>query len=156
MAQFAEAFSACGFTSGVTYYTDRYPGQEQHARIVLSATFEGRMTIQVIVDTGAPWCVLDPEIADDLGITTHPNYEPTNGLTIRGHVFEGRLYRMGICLQNEGEDSDNPEIEATVFVPTLPVGQEWPFPNFIGLDGFLSRIRFAIDPQESAFYYNPT
>jgi hypothetical protein len=43
------------------------------------------------------------------------------------------------------------EIEATIFVPQLRTGESWPHPNFIGLDGFLNRIRIAIDPDENTF-----
>lgn len=45
------------------------------------------------------------------------------------------------------------EVDATAFVPTLPSGERWPDPNFLGLSGFLERIRFAIDPAENAFYF---
>ena len=53
----------------------------------------------------------------------------------------------------EAERGESLDIEATVFVPILPPGETWLHPNFIGLDGFLNRIRFAIDPEENAFYF---
>jgi len=37
--------------------------------------------------------------------------------------------------------------------PILKSGQAWSYPNFLGLDGFLSRIRFAVDPTENVFYF---
>ena len=52
-----------------------------------------------------------------------------------------------------GEDLD---VDATVFVPRLEPGDIWNYPNFIGWDGFLNRIKFAIDPTESAFYFGYT
>lgn len=45
------------------------------------------------------------------------------------------------------------EVTATVFVPTLHPDDEWRHPNFIGLDGFLNRIRFAVDPATNLFYF---
>ncbi|GAB4431459.1 MAG: hypothetical protein Fur0044_29050 [Anaerolineae bacterium] len=58
---------------------------------------------------------------------------------------------MSLSLQ--AETGDGVEVEATVFVPTLAPNDTWPHPNFIGLDGFLTRIRFAIDPTENTFYF---
>lgn len=153
MAQFAELLSSGGFASAVTYYTDHYPGLEENARIVLSITLEGNLTTEAIVDTGAPWVVIDPELADELGLDNA--YEPERTLNIRGVNYAGSLHRIGICLQAENISESNPEIIATAFVPMLSAGEQWGLPNFIGLDGFLSRIRFAIDPEDNAFYYNP-
>jgi hypothetical protein len=45
------------------------------------------------------------------------------------------------------------DIEATVFIPNLSVDEEWLYPNFIGLDGFLNRIRFAVDPASNLFFF---
>jgi len=59
---------------------------------------------------------------------------------------------MGIGLEIEA--GENFEVSATVFVPTLPAGEQWRYPNFLGLTGFLERIRFAIDPEESVFYFS--
>jgi len=58
--------------------------------------------------------------------------------------------QLGLRTDRQGQDL---EIEATVFVPTLPPGETWRHPNFIGLSGFLERIRFAVDPEENAFYF---
>ena len=70
---------------------------------------------------------------------------------MRGERFAGRLVRALLTLQaDSGEDL---MVEARIFVPILRSGQIWPYPNFLGLDGFLSRIRFAVDPIENAFYF---
>ena len=47
------------------------------------------------------------------------------------------------------------EIEATFFIPKLAPGEVWPWPNFLGLEGFLSRLRFAVDAAENVFYFGP-
>ena len=49
-----------------------------------------------------------------------------------------------------------PDIDAlrdANFIPILEPGDVWSHPNFLGLDGFLNHIRFAIDAQENAFYF---
>jgi len=44
------------------------------------------------------------------------------------------------------------ELQATVFVPDAE--ELWgDFPSFIGLSGFLERIRFAVDPLTDTFYF---
>lgn len=151
MAQFANLLISGSFASGVISYQDYYPGQEHTARIVLPIVVAGRLTIPAIVDTGAPWCILDPEVVDFVGTGIQATYTPSEKLIIRGELYEGRLLRMSLSLQSE--IGDGVEVEATVFVPTLAPADIWPHPNFIGLDGFLTRIRFAIDPTENIFYF---
>ena len=46
---------------------------------------------------------------------------------------------------DEGEDLD---IEATMFL-----SPDWPGGNFIGYEGLLERIRFAVDPETNLFYF---
>jgi hypothetical protein len=153
MSQFADLLIDGHFAAGVATYEDHYPGQEGKANIVLVVSVERQETIEAIVDTGAPWCILDPKIAEQVGSTNDRNiYTPRQGLTIRGITYQGRLQRMWIGLRTDRQGQDL-EIQATVFVPTLSAGETWPHPNFIGLSGFLERIRFAVDPEENAFYF---
>jgi hypothetical protein len=153
MSQFADLLIDGHFAAGVATYEDHYPGQEGRANIVLVVSVERQETIEAIVDTGAPWCILDPQIAEQVGSTNDRNaYMPRQGLKIRGITYRGRLQRMWIGLRTDRQGQDL-EIEATVFVPTLPPGETWRHPNFIGLSGFLERIRFAVDPEENAFYF---
>jgi hypothetical protein len=46
---------------------------------------------------------------------------------------------------DEGKSLD---VEATAFV-----SPDWPWPNFIGYQGLLQRIRFAVDPETNLFYF---
>ncbi len=107
---------------------------------------------EIIMDTSAPWCILDPAIVRRLGLAEVASYKPETKLIIRGIPYEGRLLRTGISLRDEYGENDL-EVDATVFVPTLVQDEVWNHPNFIGLDGFLNRIRFAVDPVENAFYF---
>jgi hypothetical protein len=151
MDQFAQPLFQTGFMSGVTTYQDEYPGWERQARIVVSVTLEDRYTTPMILDTGAPWCILDPEIAEDLGLAIDNGYIPEKPLTLRDGSYSGTLIRMRLCVP--AEQGDDLVIEATVFVPILPPDESWEYPSFIGLDGFLSRVRFAIDPGDNSFYF---
>lgn len=62
----------------------------------------------------------------------------------------GSLVRLNISL--EAEQGQDLTVEATTFIPNLK--EQWGnFPSFLGLSGFLERIRFAIDPLTDTFYF---
>ncbi|HEY2289684.1 MAG TPA: hypothetical protein VGM86_03175 [Thermoanaerobaculia bacterium] len=68
-------------------------------------------------------------------------------LSTRLGTFRGGLYRGPLFFEVfEGEPLD---IEATIFVsPSWPPGE-----NFLGYQGLLQRIRFAVDPEVNLFYF---
>ncbi len=152
MGQFDQPLFASGFASGLVYYEDQYPGQDPTARIILTVTVAGLHTVPAIADTGAPWCLLDADILVEIE-PEQVDSLPTERLAIRGMSYQGRLTRLIVSLRADvGEDVD---LEATVFVPILKPGETWNVPNFIWLQGLLSRIRFAVDPTENVFYFGP-
>lgn len=73
------------FAIGSTRYEDHYPGDEINPRIVVSVAPERdngiEHSIQMIVDTGATWCVLDPEVAESWGLLTQAKMLFTLDLT---------------------------------------------------------------------------
>ncbi len=153
MARFSQWLVSGEFASGVIYYQDSYPGQEQSARIVFPIVVAQTVPLLTIIDTGAPWCILDPTMMSDLGLIREENYLSETTIVIRGIYYQGRLQRTDITLP--ADEGENLDIEATVFVPRLAPDESWVHPNFIGLDGLLNRIRFAVDPAENAFYFGP-
>jgi hypothetical protein len=97
------------------------------------------------MDTAAPWCIFQPEIGFHLQRTFVPT-EASVVLSTRFGRFGGRLYRGIITLPaDEGEPLD---VDATVFISPDRQG-----PNFLGYEGFLQRIRFAVDPENNLFYF---
>jgi hypothetical protein len=138
------------FAEGAGKYSDSYEDEDTaNNRIVLHICIANRTELPVILDTGAPWCVLDPlefeKIAD------HADFARDMMLNIRGESYIGGLYRIPISI--EAVFGKSLEIDATVFVPNLPPDEEWIYPNFVGLDGFLNRIRFAVDPKTNLFFF---
>ncbi|HYX22539.1 MAG TPA: hypothetical protein VFC23_00165, partial [Thermoanaerobaculia bacterium] len=93
-------------------------------------------TVLTVVDTAASWCVFKP----DVGATLLDYFDPSPEVVIlstRLGMFRGRLHRGSITiLADEGKPLD---VEATVFL-----APDWPGPNFLGYQGFLQRIRFAV------------
>jgi hypothetical protein len=101
--------------------------------------------VWALLDTGAEWCVLRPDLAEDLGYDFTPDPVVTP-LEIRFGKLSGRLERIPMVFQAEaGEDL---EVPATWFI-----SEDWPGPVVIGWKGCLERMRFALDPGEDAFYF---
>jgi predicted aspartyl protease len=136
----------CGapFCTGVSYYLDHEPlGRSDEARIwVRVGASAGTLRWLALVDTGAPWCIVDGMIADALRLTTHEDA----GLETRFGLLRGELHRVPVMLfADEGEPLI---IDATVFASA-----RWTGPNVIGYHGFLERLRFAVDPGARGFYF---
>lgn len=138
------------FVTGSLSYYERYSDTDTTLRIVLPILLDGQLSVEAIVDTGTPWCIFPPETMAFLGFTAESMQDEAS-LSIRGMVYNGYLVRMMIRL--EAEQGDNADIDATVFVPDLHPDDVWDIPHFIGLDGLLNRIRFAVDPQQNMFYF---
>jgi hypothetical protein len=137
------------FVQGVVSYLDRDPTQ-RHSRINVPARFDSILT-NAVVDTGAPWCILSPDEALELGISSADGDEWVSEFWLRGYRVSGRLHRLPVTLEATAGNSIT--VDATVFVPELGPEQEWYVPNFLGLSGFLERIRFAVDPVNNLFYF---
>ncbi len=134
------------FATGSTQFLDDLPDESlKESRIVLPIrvgnSAENRFAI---VDTGCPWCILQWAIAKEVGL---PLGEGTHvAMNTRFGRMEGELHRLPITLL--AEEGKSLSIEATVFVC-----EYWPGANFIGYNGYLERIRFAVDAFSNRFYF---
>lgn len=154
MKQFTEVFFSHQFAVAMATYTDHISAEKRFPGIVLRLSLEMRPNpIRAIVDTGSQWCIFDPAFIDSSIIESVPDNMFVERCVIRGTIYTGKIVRMNVRIETDYGES--PDIDATVFVPLLEPGEEWPHPNFIGLEGFLNRIRFAVDPAENAFYFGP-
>lgn len=137
------------FATGVSRYADgddRAGVPVAEPRIYLEVKpglFRG--TVFAMVDTAAPWCIFEPRVGEFI----RESFDEVSGsvsLSTRLGTFGGRLYRGPLVVPVlEGEPLD---VEATVFL-----SPEWRGPNFIGYQGLLQRIRFAVDPETNLFYF---
>jgi hypothetical protein len=136
------------FATGVSRYADhdKRGARELEARIYLEVQpglLEG--TVSAVVDTAAPWCIFSPSVCASL----REDFDPVSGdvlLSTRLGTFRGSLYLVPIsfpALQGEALD-----LQAMVFV-----SPDWPGGNFLGYQGLLQRIRFAVDPEANLFYF---
>ena len=113
------------FTTGRATFLDRLPTDAEATDKIYIKLRPGALetTILAQLDTGSPWSVLDPEIAQAVGLLDETG-EP-----------------------NLADEGDSLEVTATVFV-----SKDWPAgKNFVGYSGLLESIRIALDPQVNHF-----
>jgi hypothetical protein len=134
------------FATGRARFTDDAPwAAEPTAKIYVKITPENLGVVLIaMLDTGAPWSILDAEVAENLNLFNGDG-EAKSITMWQGH-YDGRLERVGLrLLADEGHSL---EVEATVFV--CP---EWRFGNFLGYGGLLQNIRFAVDATHNLVYF---
>jgi len=137
------------FARGVATYLIGQPGEPAAGRLLLEIAIENRRLV-VAVDTGGHYLICDPEFA----LALEPYLTDPVGktrLTIRGVEYRGTLYLLTMeFLANRGE---NLLVPTTVFIPDLFPGEAWNLPSFLGFTAALDRVRFAIDPETTQFYF---
>jgi hypothetical protein len=97
-----------------------------------------------LLDTGSQWCVLSSQIAVVLEYDSGD--EEGVGLHTRLGTLSGYLERIPVRFH--ADEGQAIEVQATWFI-----SPDWPGPTVIGWKGCLERLRFALDPEESAFYF---
>lgn len=140
------------FTTGSQPYTFRpATDTDSSKRIIIEVEIQGRRT-HAMLDTGGPYIVCNPSMAQWLGLDPAAALEPKN-LLIRGMKIRGWLHRLDLTLR--AEEGYELIIDATAFVPSVEE-EQWPgLPNIIGLEGCLERVRFAFDTSDETFYFGP-
>ena len=139
-------------TGGVDYWYAPATINDLTSRILLPIEIEG-VPVNAIVDTGAPYVVCDPELAELLKLDP-ADVLGTERLLVRGYWVTGHLYRLNMTFP--ADQGETLSVTATVFVPDIASRQSWGhWPSFIGLSGCLERMRFAIDPGTDTFYFGP-
>jgi len=138
------------FARGAATYLDHLATKpETTPRIFVHVQIEHILT-ETVIDTGAPYLVCDPEIADRLDLDPSSGYKVAP-LRIRGHTVDGTLHRL--CLTLLAEEGDSLTLEVSAFVPCLQPNQLWDLPYYMGLLGCLEWVRFAVDPTTNTFYF---
>lgn len=133
------------FTIGRATFADTAPwAAEPTPKIYVKITPEDLgVVLLALVDTGAPWSLLDAEVAASLSLL-NGNGEPKTIWTWRGEI-RGRLERINVRLH--ADEGDSLDLEATVLI-----SPDWRG-NFLGYGGLLQHIRFAVDASNNFFYF---
>lgn len=136
------------FATGASRYRDHGKGRSEGPGIyveIIPGTLEA--PVLAILDTGAPWCIFDSSTGEAIQYGYHPVSGPLS-LSTRLGTFRGYLYSVPVRLPVIAGETLN--FDATVFV-----SPEWPGGSFIGYEGLLQKIRFAVDPGANLFYFGP-
>jgi hypothetical protein len=145
--------SGNSFASGVLKY-DYRPATPQDTtnRIIIPIEIENGAQIEAVLDTGAPYAILDRYMAILAGYDPKLVLEKDFEMNIRGCKMLGTISRLNFVLRADvGKDMC---VQTSVFVPdNTAFWNYYNFPLFVGQIGFLERIRFAIDPTEDKFYF---
>ena len=118
-------------------------------RLFVEVEFDGLLA-PAVVDTGGAYLILDPELALRMGIRSESMLH-RDRVVIRGFSCSGTIHRVPVTLPATAGESLT--FEATAFVPELAHGEHWPLPSYLGWQGCLERIRFAIDPVQEVVYF---
>src|SRR5207237_4041542 len=102
------------FTIGRATFADTAPwATEATAKIYVKITPENLgVVLLALVDTGAPWSLLDAEVAESLNLLNGDG-EPKTIKTWRGDIH-GRLERINVRLH--ADEGDSLDLEATVLI----------------------------------------
>lgn len=141
------------FATGALRYRYQPIGQQaQDNRVLLDVIVEGLITTTVL-DTGAPYVMIAPALATQLGINGSDAIETTS-IRHRSMQLDGGLHRVE--MRFPARYGETLAIQATAFVPDLNFLEQWgDLPCFLGMSGCLERLRFAIDPGHDMFYFGP-
>jgi hypothetical protein len=134
------------FATGETRFTSQLAHAVDRLTRIHLPVYIGAVHANAVLDTG--YLVLDPAVAADvaLGPPVH-----ADRMVIRGLVFTGTVHRVPVTIP---ADAGEPlTFEATAFVPELGPEEPWPLPSYLGWQGCLDRIRFAIDPSDERVYF---
>jgi hypothetical protein len=134
------------FATGIARFRDSIIPRQANARIYLQVTpADLPAPVYAMVDTAAPWCIFEPTIGAEI-IERLEVLEEAVFLQSRLGTFQGTLCRGTVTIvAQEGKPLD---VDAAIF--HCP---DWRGGNFLGYEGFLDRIRFAVDPHRNRFYF---
>lgn len=137
-----------GEAAGVARYVDNNDQSRNEARIIVQARLstESGPTIEMVIDTAATWNVIHPELANLCRFDLSSGER--SSLSTRFGSIDGVIVRHELVLiASRGNDV---VVDSTFFVP-----DQWndSLPNFIGYNGCLCHISFAIDPISNEVCY---
>ena len=135
------------FTGKQTFQDDnpKYERSSSSVYLPLMLEIEGLpIEMLALVDTGAPYCIFDPEVAEMLNI--HHDDGMPEVVKSRMGTKPGSLHTVRVTIP--AEQGDALSLDAMVFVP-----EEWTAGPFVGFSGLLQRISFAVTPHDNQFYF---
>lgn len=137
------------FATGRTAYEYRPVSQEETNRLLLQVEIND-LPLLAVVDTGSPYVIVQPTYTDVLELDPSEALEEKR-ILIRGTTCNGLIYRLPLLIP--ASDGESLGLEVTAFIPQVDEEIWGDLPSFLGMMGCLERLRFAVDPNEDAFYF---
>ena len=136
------------WSTGVAQFLDHLPEAPGTAtNIVVRCSIPSFFEFHAIIDTAAPFSILQFSLACLLGWPTGDGEAKTLH-SWRGD-YDGALERIQIEIP--ADEGNSLITESTFFVAKDWTGAN--HPNFLGWNGILERLRFAIDPGNNNFHF---
>jgi len=133
------------FTTGATSYALANPkNPEATNKIWIGIEVEG-LPASAVLDTGAPYLVVETELAHYLGLFEFPVEESVNLRTWRGSM-EGLKIRARIEFTSTQGNS-------LLFEPTVFISEDWCGPTTVGYSSCLEFVNFGIDTTNQVFHF---
>jgi hypothetical protein len=129
------------WSNGYAPFFADYVHDSQNILIAVSCRLGDLEATEIaLLDTGAPWSVIDTDTAEILGDQLGPPMRAPNLRSWRGD-FRGNLHNLKITLIAQQGCGVDFSLDGTVFV-----ADGWNGPIVLGFHGFLERVRIALDP----------
>lgn len=139
------------FTTGVLSYRDNDSDRKRkQASIYIPLDIPlplGKVTVLAFLDTGAPYLIVGPDEIEVLGLKPASDAAQIRMVTRIGTI-EGFLAKVDLMIP--AENGDSLQFQATVFA-----SDKWTEGIFLGYDGCMSNINFAVQPQQNKFFFGP-
>jgi len=142
------------FATGCARYRSRTPTERDtapkpHVKVQIDDLRE-----EALLDTGAAYLICPPRVANLLTVSDADVLEEVT-IVIRGSPVVGKLHRFSLTLI--AEEGEGLTIDVTAFIPDERREERWAsdLPCFLGWQGCLDRLRFALDPLTEKFYFGP-
>lgn len=132
-------------SQGVYKRAVRVPLEQDDRALMLTATLDNQYNARFILDTGATYTAISPEMAKKLG------YDLTNVAQVKITTANGQVSLPKVTLKSltvNGYTAHN--VEATV----MPMPKNVPFTGLLGLS-FVKRHRITIDSQAEHLVIEP-
>ncbi len=105
--------------------------------------------IEAVLDTGGIYFICNSDILSEMEIDPDESLGP-QVIHVRGGKILGYLFRLQLTFKAEAGMGESLSIEITALV-----SDEWMLPPYLGFQGCMERMKFAIDPtpNNELFYF---
>lgn len=139
------------FTTGVLTYRDNDPDRiRKQASIYIPVNIplpSGQITVLAFLDTGAPYLIVGRDEIEVLGLKSA---SVTAQISMKTRIGEIKGFLDKVDLMIPAENGDSLRFQVTVFA-----SDKWTEGIFLGYDGCMSNINFAVQPQQNQFFFGP-